>query len=84
MHPYKSFHFQKLPPVAKKLYQQGSKKIDYNLSKSVATKFDCVIMAFDVVGANNLPLMYSVSRYCVYVRETNRKTRRDEIRDLKV
>lgn len=27
-------------------------------------------MAFDVVGANNLPLMYSVSRYCVYVRET--------------
>lgn len=41
-------------------------------------------MAFDVVGANNLPLMYSVSRYCVYVRETNRKTRRDEIRDLKV
>lgn len=29
MHPYKSFHFQKLPPVAKKLYQQvkGQRKL---------------------------------------------------------
>lgn len=41
-------------------------------------------MVFDVVGVNNLFLMYLVSRYCVYVREINRKIRRDEISDLKV